>query len=76
MDTKRYKFKTRKGSTALTDEPFYTGAIKNERILTKKETYKELVKELGGYDVDLRDFLPEPIIDEFQRRVNELKGDK
>lgn len=52
MDTKRYKFKTRKGSTALTDEPFYTGAIKNERILTKKETYKELVKELGGSQAD------------------------
>ena len=48
METKKYKFRTRRGSTTLTDEPFYTGAVKNERILAKKETYKELVKELGG----------------------------
>lgn len=49
-------------------------------FLTAEHQYMYLsssvVKELGGYDVDLRDFLPEPIIDEFQRRVNELKGDK
>ena len=48
METKKYKFRTRRGSTTLTDEPFYTGAVKNERILAKKETYRELVKELGG----------------------------
>ena len=30
------------------------------------------VKELGAYDVDLSDFLPEQIIDEFKKRVSTI----
>ena len=36
----RYKYRTRRGSSALSSETFYTGAVRNERILQKKETYK------------------------------------
>ena len=32
------------------------------------------VKELGSYGVDLSDFLPEPIIPDFQRKMNEIRG--
>jgi len=31
------------------------------------------VKELGGYDVDLSDFLPEPIIPVFKKRISEMR---
>lgn len=48
----RYKYRTRRGSSALSSETFYTGAVRNERILQKKETYKELVKTLGGKRAD------------------------
>ena len=30
-----------------------------------------LVKELGSYDADLKDFIPEPIIPDFRRRLEE-----
>ena len=48
----RYRYRTRKGNSALSPEAFYTGAVQNERILQKKETYKELVKTLGGKRAD------------------------
>ena len=32
-----------------------------------------VVKELGGYDVDLSDFLPEQIIPDFKKRIQEKK---
>ena len=36
------------------------------------------VKELGGYDVDLSDFLPEPIIPVFKQRIADIRqgGDR
>ena len=42
-------------------------------FLTAEHQYMYLssstVKELGGYDVDLSDFLPEPIIPDFKQRI-------
>ena len=32
-----------------------------------------MVKELGSYDVELKDFLPEEIIPDFKRRINEIR---
>jgi phosphopantetheine adenylyltransferase len=32
-----------------------------------------VVKELGRYDVELSDFLPEAIIPDFQMRINKLR---
>ena len=32
-----------------------------------------VVKELGGYDVDLSDFLPEQIIPDFKKRITEIR---
>jgi len=31
------------------------------------------VKELGRYDVDLSDFLPESIIPDFKQRIQEIR---
>ena len=48
-------------------------------FLTTEHQYmylsSSIVKKLGSYGVELRDFLPEEIIEEFKARVNELKGD-
>ena len=45
-------------------------------FLTAEHQYMYLssstVKELGSYDVDLSDFLPEPIIPDFKRRIAAL----
>ncbi len=45
-------------------------------FLTAEHQYMYLssstVKELGAYDVDLSDFLPEQIIDEFKKRVSTI----
>ena len=32
-----------------------------------------VVKELGGFDVDLSDFLPEQIVPDFKKRINEIR---
>ena len=46
-------------------------------FLTAESQYMYLssstVKELGGYDVDLSDFLPEEIIPEFKQRIAEIR---
>ena len=46
-------------------------------FLTSEHQYMYLssstVKELGGYDVDLSDFLPEPIIPAFKKRIKEIR---
>ncbi len=46
-------------------------------FLTAEHQYTYLssstVKELGHYNVDLSDFLPEPIIPDFQKRINEQR---
>ena len=46
-------------------------------FLTAEHQYTYLssstVKELGYYQVDLSDFLPEQIIPDFQKRINELR---
>jgi phosphopantetheine adenylyltransferase len=43
-------------------------------FLTAEEKYMYLsssaVKELGQYDVDLKDFLPTEVIEEFKARLN------
>lgn len=48
-------------------------------FLTTEHQYmylsSSIVKELGRYGVKLSEFLPEEIIDEFNERVNQLKGD-
>ena len=45
-------------------------------FLTAEHQYMYLssstVKELGGYDVDLSDFLPEQIIPDFKRRIDAI----
>ncbi|MBQ8768632.1 MAG: pantetheine-phosphate adenylyltransferase [Oscillospiraceae bacterium] len=45
-------------------------------FLTSEHQYMYLssstVKELGAYDVDLSDFLPEQIIDDFKKRVSTI----
>ena len=45
-------------------------------FLTAEHQYMYLssstVKELGGYDVDLSDFLPEQIIPDFKQRIAAL----
>lgn len=46
-------------------------------FLTSEHQYMYLssstVKELGGYDVDLSDFLPEPIIPVFKNRISDMR---
>lgn len=46
-------------------------------FLTAEHQYTYLssstVKELGHYDVDLSDFLPEQIVPDFQKRINEQR---
>ena len=46
-------------------------------FLTAEHQYMYLssstVKELGRYDVDLSDFLPEPIIPDFKQRIHEIR---
>ena len=46
-------------------------------FLTSEHQYMYLssstVKELGGYDVDLSDFLPEPIIPVFKKRIADIR---
>ena len=46
-------------------------------FLTSEHQYMYLssstVKELGGYDVDLSDFLPEEIIPAFKQRIAEIR---
>jgi len=48
-------------------------------FLTTEHQYMYLsssvVKELGCYGVDLEDFLPEEIIDDFKARIQQLKGE-
>ena len=51
-------------------------------FLTSEHQYMYLssstVKELGGYDVDLSDFLPEQIIPAFKKRISDIRlgGDR
>lgn len=46
-------------------------------FLTSEHQYMYLsssaVKELGTYDVELSDFLPEPIIDDFKKRIADIR---
>ena len=46
-------------------------------FLTSEHQYMSLssstVKELGGYDVDLSDFLPQPIIPVFKKRIADIR---
>ena len=46
-------------------------------FLTSEHQYMYLssstVKELGGYDVDLSDFLPQPIIPVFKKRIADIR---
>ena len=48
-------------------------------FLTTEHQYmylsSSIVKELGTYSVPLQDFLPEEIIEDFERRVHERKGE-
>ena len=47
-----YRFKVRKGYSALSEKDFYVGKIQNERIMSKREAYKYLVDEVGGKRAD------------------------
>ncbi|MEA4964474.1 MAG: pantetheine-phosphate adenylyltransferase [Oscillospiraceae bacterium] len=48
-------------------------------FLTAEHQYmymsSSIVKELGSYGVNLNDFLPDEILDDFRERVNHLKGE-
>lgn len=72
-----------KGLRAVSDfESEFTMSLINKKLnpeldtmfLASEEKYMYLsssaVKELGRYDVDLRDFLPECVIDDFKERLN------
>jgi pantetheine-phosphate adenylyltransferase len=72
-----------KGLRAVSDfESEFTMSLINKKLnpdldtmfLTAEEKYMYLsssaVKELGQYDVDLKDFLPTEVIDEFKARLN------
>lgn len=72
-----------KGLRAVSDyESEFTQSLINKKLnpeldtmfLAAEEKYMYLsssaVKELGRFDVDLRDFLPAEVIDEFKRRLN------
>ncbi len=72
-----------KGLRAASDfESEFTMSLINKKLnphldtmfLSAEEKYMYLsssgVKELGRYDVDLKDFLPAEVIDEFQARLN------
>lgn len=72
-----------KGLRAVSDfESEFTMSLINKKLnpeldtmfLASEEKYMYLsssgVKELGQYDVDLRDFLPECVIGEFKERLN------
>ena len=72
-----------KGLRAVSDfESEFTMSLINKKLnpeldtmfLTAEEKYMYLssssVKELGQFDVDLRDFLPACVIDEFKERLN------
>lgn len=47
-------------------------------FLTAEHQYmflsSSIVKELGMYDMALKDFLPEEILDDFKARIDQLKG--
>ena len=73
-----------KGLRAISDfENEFQMALINRKInpeldtmfLTANSQYmylsSSLVKELGSYDADLKDFIPEPIIPDFRRRLEE-----
>ena len=72
-----------KGLRAVSDfESEFTMSLINKKLnpeldtmfLTAEEKYMYLsssaVKELAQYDVDLSEFLPAPVIDEFRARLN------
>ena len=72
-----------KGLRAVSDfESEFTMSLINKKLnpeldtmfLASEEKYMYLsssgVKELGQYDVDLKDFLPESVIGEFKERLN------
>ena len=40
------KFITMKGSSHLTDKPFYVGLVQRESVMTRKETYAHLAAKL------------------------------
>lgn len=48
-------------------------------FLTTEHQYmylsSSIVKELGSYGVELQDFLPDEIIEDFKARMNKLKGE-
>ena len=75
-----------KGLRAVSDfETEFQMALVNRKInpeldtmfLTASSQYmflsSSIVKELGSYDADLRDFIPEAIIPDFRRRLEERK---
>ena len=60
---------------ALINHKINTGL--DTMFLTAEHQYMYLssstVKELGSYDVDLSDFLPEQIIPDFKQRINAIR---
>ena len=59
-------FKLNKKLNSNADTVFLTAGAENMYLSSST------VKELGAYDVDLSDFLPEPIIPVFRQRIAEL----
>ena len=48
------KFITAKGSTSLTDKPYYIGFVQHDSVMTKKETYEFLAEKLAFSQANIR----------------------
>ena len=48
------KFITMKGSSHLTDKPFYVGLVQHESVMTRKETYAHLAAKLKFSEANIR----------------------
>ena len=48
------KFITAKGSTSLTDKPYYIGFVQHDSVMTKNETYEYLAERLAFSKANIR----------------------
>ena len=47
------RFITTKGSTSLTDKPYYIGFVQHDSVMTKKETYEFLAERLAFSEANI-----------------------
>ena len=48
------RFITAKGSTSLTDKPYYIGFVQHDSVMTKNETYEYLAERLAFSKANIR----------------------